>query len=93
MSIELPLYRQEKRETCALGLSMVLAAFGTRVAESDIETEGTLVEGGMLIEEFERTARRYRLVGDIQERTVEQLRQLLEQGKLAIAYIDRAVSI
>jgi hypothetical protein len=92
MSTELPLYRQEKGETCALAcLRMVLAAFGMHVAERDLEAEARMVEGGTAIEELERIARQFGLAADIQERTVEQLRQLLAEGKLAIAYLDRAV--
>jgi ABC-type bacteriocin/lantibiotic exporter with double-glycine peptidase domain len=92
MSIELPLYRQEKRETCALAcLRMVLAAFGTHVSERDLEAEASMEVGGTPLDELGRLARRFGLVADIQERTVEQLRQLLAEGKLAIVYIDRAV--
>src|SRR5260370_1389602 len=92
MSTEIPLYRQEKGETCALAcLRMVLAAFGIHVAESKLEAEASMEEGGTPIEELERIARRFGLEADIQEQTVEQLRKLLAEGKLAIAYLDRAV--
>jgi len=70
---------------------MVLAAYGTQVDEGTIEAESQMVEQGTAIEELERLARQFGLVADIQEMTVEQLRQLLGEGKLAIAYIDRAV--
>jgi len=70
---------------------MVLAAFGTHVAERDLEAEAGMEEGGTPIEELERLARQFGLVAETQERTTEQLRQLLAEGKLAIAYLDRAV--
>jgi hypothetical protein len=70
---------------------MVLAAFGTHVAESELQAEARLEEGGTPIEELARLAQQFGLVADIQERTVEQLRHLLAEGKLAIAYLDRAV--
>jgi hypothetical protein len=92
MSTEIPLYRQEEGETCALAcLRMVLAAFGMHVAESHLEAEASMEEGGTPIEELERIARRFGLEADIQEQTVEQIRKLLAEGKLAIAYLDRAV--
>ncbi len=92
MSYELPLYRQEKDNTCALAcLRMVLAAFGTHVKESKLEIRAHLEIDGTGIGELERLARLFGLVAHIQEATTEQLRQLLAEGKLAIAYIDRAV--
>ena len=92
MSIELPLYGQEKRNTCALAcLRMVLAAVGTRVAEATLEAQPQLQERGTSIDELERLARQFHLVAEIQGTTVEQLREILAAGKLAIAYIDRAV--
>jgi hypothetical protein len=92
MSTELPLYRQEKGETCALAcLRMVLAAFGIHRSERDLEAEARMEEGGTPIEELERLAQQFGLVAHIQEATAEQLRQLLAEGKLAIVYLDRAV--
>jgi len=92
MSTELPLYRQEKAETCALAcLRMVLAAFGIHVSEQDLEAEASMEEGGTPLEELERLARQFGLVAEIHERTAEQIRQLLAEGKLAIVYLDRAV--
>jgi hypothetical protein len=70
---------------------MVLAAFGTNVEESTLEGAGRLEPGGTEIGELERLARQFGLVATIQEATVEQLRQVLTEGKLPIAYIDRAV--
>jgi hypothetical protein len=92
MNFKLPLYRQEKDNTCALAcLRMVLAAYGTEVEEGTIEREAHLSPDGTAIDELERLARRFGLVAEIQERTTEQLHKLLREGKLAIAYIDRAV--
>ena len=92
MNTKLPLFRQEKPNTCALAcLRMVLAAFGAQVAESAIEARANLQEEGTPIEELERLAREFNLVADIQDTTVEELRQILAEGKLPIAFIDRAV--
>ena len=92
MSTELPLYRQEKGETCALAcLRMVLTAFRTFVSERDIEAEASMSEGGTPIDELERLARRFGLVADIREASVDQLQQLLAERKVAIVYLDRAV--
>jgi hypothetical protein len=92
MSIELPLYIQEKRNTCALAcLRMVLAAFGTKVEERELEGRARLEGEGTLIDELERLAREFHLRAEIQETTVEQLQQILLEGKLPIAYIDRAI--
>ncbi len=92
MSIELPLYRQEKRNTCALAcLRMVLAAYGTDVEEDVLEGKARMEPDGTDIGELERLARRFGLVADVQETTINQIRRLLADGKLGIAYIDRAV--
>ena len=92
MSIELPLYHQEKDNTCALAcLRMVLAAFGSPIAESTIEAEAHMEEDGTPIEELERLAGQHGLGVEIQETTLEDLRRILAQGSLPIAYLDRAV--
>ena len=92
MNIALPLYRQEKDNTCALAcLRMVLAAFGTQVEEGVIEAEARMEERGTAIDEVQRLARHFGLVADIQEKTVEQIQTLLAEGKLALACIDRSV--
>jgi hypothetical protein len=70
---------------------MVLAAFGTDVEESTLESQARLEEDGTEIGELARLARQFGLVADIQEAAVEQLRQFLAEGKLVMAYIDRAV--
>ena len=58
MNIELPLYRQEKDNTCALAcLRMVLAAFGTNVRERELETRARMEPEGTLIDEVEALAR------------------------------------
>jgi hypothetical protein len=46
---------------------------------------------GTLIGELKRLARHFGLVAEIEETTTAQLRQLLAQGKVPLAYIDRAV--
>jgi hypothetical protein len=92
MNIELPLYRQEKDNTCALAcLRMVLAAYGTHVEEDVLESQLRMEEEGIPIDELERLARQYDLAAEIQDTTVEELGQLLAAGKLPIAFIDRAV--
>jgi hypothetical protein len=52
MNIELPLYAQERPNTCALAcLRMVLAAYGTHLDESAIEAVATMEDEGAPIEE------------------------------------------
>jgi hypothetical protein len=70
---------------------MVLAAYGTYVEEDVLEAEARLDPTGTEIGELERLAREFGLVAEIEEVTVDQFPQLLAEGKLAIAYIDRAV--
>jgi hypothetical protein len=70
---------------------MVLAAHGVQVDEATIEVQAQMEPTGTAIGELERLARQFGLVAEVQERTTEQLRQLLAEEKLAIAYIDRAV--
>jgi Peptidase C39 family len=92
MSIELPLYTQEKRNTCALAcLRMVLGAFGRHMTESVLEAEACLEARGTSIEELERLARQFQIVAEVREATVEEFRALLWEDKLPIVYIDRAV--
>ncbi len=92
ISIELPLYGQEKANTCALAcLRMVPAAFGTEVGESDLEAHARLQERGTTIDELERLARQFGLAAEIQDTTVEELREILAMGRLPICFIDRAV--
>ena len=92
MSTELPVYQQQKDETCALAcLRMVLAARGKYVPESTIEAEARMEEGGTPIEELERVARHFELVAHIQQTTVDQLRAVLAEGKLPIVYLNRIV--
>ena len=92
MSIEIPHYRQEKANTCGLAcLRMVLAAYGQQVSESELQAQARMEQRGVHIAELERLARLYNLVAEIQETTIDDLRRLLQEGKLPIAYIDRAV--
>ena len=92
MSIELPFYKQEKRNTCALAcLRMVLAAYGRHVPESAIEVQAHAEAGGTEIGELERLARQFRLTAEIRETTVEELGDLLAEGKFSIVYLDRTV--
>jgi hypothetical protein len=46
---------------------------------------------GTPIDELVSLARRYHLLADVQDTTVEGLGRVLAEGKLPIAYIDRAV--
>ncbi|MCI0682649.1 MAG: cysteine peptidase family C39 domain-containing protein [Gemmataceae bacterium] len=92
MGFKLPLYKQQKDNTCALAcLRMVLAAFGTKVSEATIEAAARLEEKGTDIVELQRLARHFNIAAEIEEATVEDLRRLLDENRLAIAYIDRAV--
>ena len=70
---------------------MVLEAFGSSVEESTIEADARMEEEGTEIGELERLARLFGLVADIQEVAIEHFPELLEQGKWAMSYIDRAV--
>lgn len=91
MNTELPLYGQEKRETCALAcLRMVLAAHGRHVQERTLEAKARMVPGGTEIEELERLARLFGVVANIQRATADQLRAILTEEMLPIAYINRA---
>jgi Peptidase C39 family len=92
MSINLPHYRQAKDNTCALAcLRMVLAAFGTHVLESELEALASMEAKGTPIDELVSLAQRYHLRADVQDTTVEGLGSILAEGKLPIAYLDRAV--
>ena len=80
MRIEIPLYAQEKPNTCALAcLRMVLAAFGRQVRESELEVRARMEPQGTPIDELERLARQLQLGAEIQVTTVEGLRQMLAQ--------------
>jgi hypothetical protein len=70
---------------------MVLAGYGTDVEESALANQAHLEEDGIEIGELERLARQFGLAAAIQEATVEQLRQFLAEGKLAMTFIDRAI--
>jgi hypothetical protein len=59
---------------------MVLAAFGTDVAEASIEAYAQMQERGTAIEELERLARHFHLVAEIADTTVEELREILVEG-------------
>lgn len=92
MSIELPLYTQEKRNTCALAcLRMVLAAYGRHVPESELQAQARMESKGTRIDELERLARQFQLVAEIQETPVEELQWILAEGQLPIVYLDRLV--
>jgi hypothetical protein len=70
---------------------MVLAAFGTIVEEHALEAEARMEKRGTLIDELLRLARQYRLGAEIQVTTVGDLHRILAEGRLPIAFIDRAV--
>lgn len=69
---------------------MVLAAHGTHIAESTLESQAGMTPGGTDIEQLEGLARRFGVAAQIQHATVDDLRTILAQGKLPIAYINRA---
>jgi hypothetical protein len=92
MSIKLPHHRQEKDNTCGLACPrMVLAAAGVQVQESELEAQARMDPRGAPLDELERLARRHRLVAEVRQATVDDLRRLLAEGKLPIALIDRSV--
>src|SRR5262245_22879132 len=92
MNLEIPHFRQEKSNTCALVcLRTVLAAYGQQVSEGEVQAQARIEQRGVHIAELERLARLYNIVAEIQETTIDDLSRLLREGKLLIAYIDRAV--
>ncbi len=92
MSVKPPVFCQEKDNTCGIAcLRMVLAAYGWDIAESTLAGQARMEPGGTDIGELERLARHFGLVADLCEMTVEQLGQLLREGRLAMTYLDRAV--
>jgi ABC-type bacteriocin/lantibiotic exporter with double-glycine peptidase domain len=92
MSIELPLYKQENDNTCALAcLRMVLAAYSRHVEERELVAQARMERKGIRIDELERLARQFQLVAEIQQITLAELRSILAEGKLPIAYIDRVI--
>lgn len=91
MASRLPLYGQETNESCALAcLRMVLAANGTFVEEHDLELQAATQAGGTHIQDLERLARRFGLLAQIEQVTPTQLRAIVEKGRLAITYVNRA---
>jgi hypothetical protein len=70
---------------------MILAAYGTHVEESTLESQARMEPDGTDIGELERLARQFGLAAEIQEMTIDRLPQLLSEGKLPIAYIDRTI--
>ena len=70
---------------------MVLAAFGTELPERELQANARMERRGVHIAELERLARSYDLVAEIRVTTIDDLRRLLRQGKLPIAFIDRTV--
>ncbi len=70
---------------------MVLAAFDREVEESDIEAVAKMEVKGTPIDELERLARYFGLTANIETTTPDDLRRILKEGKLPIAYVDRAV--
>lgn len=66
MNIELPHYRQEKDNTCALAcLRTILGAWGTHVPESELEAQARMGARGIPIDELERLARHYHVVARV----------------------------
>jgi hypothetical protein len=70
---------------------MVLAAYRRHVSEGELEAQARMEPRGTRIDELGRLARQHQLVAEIQDTTVEGLREILAEGKLPIVYIDRAV--
>jgi Peptidase C39 family len=92
VSVKPPVYPEEKDNTCALAcLRMILAAHGRNVDENTLERHAHMDPGGTDIGELERLARQFGLTAEVKELTVKELGQLLSEGRLAMAYLDRAV--
>ena len=92
MNIELPLYKQEKVNTCALAcLRMVLAIHGVDVKESELEARVVLKPKGTFIGDLERLARSFYLIAEIRIIAIEDFPLVLKAGGIPIAYVDRAI--
>ncbi len=66
MNIEIPLFVQEKPNTCALAcLRMALAAYGTHLEESVLESRAQMETEGLLITELGSLAEQFNLVAEI----------------------------
>jgi hypothetical protein len=75
MGVDIPHYRQQQENTCALVcLRMVLAAYGIQVTEREIEARTRLVERCVHIAELERLAHLYELEAEIWEATINDQR-------------------
>ena len=59
--------------------------------EYALESQAGLQPKGTPIDELEQLARQFGLVAEVQETTLEDLRRILAEGRLPIAYLDRAV--
>jgi hypothetical protein len=70
---------------------MVLAFWDIHVRENELEARTRMEDRGIPIAELERLAQQYGLVAEIQDVAFEALRDVLTEGRLPIAYIDRAV--
>ncbi len=70
---------------------MVLTAFDRNFEERTLEDQAIMEPQGTEIGEPARLARHCGLIANVRVATIEQLRQVLREGKFAITYIDRAV--
>ncbi len=90
MTSKPPFFAQERYDTCALAcLRMILAHHGSEVGEAELVRATTMQEGGVDIEELARAARRYGLRAEIKELPEDVLRDLVDQERLAIVYLNR----
>src|SRR5207245_1979343 len=79
MNTSIPLFRQERSDTCALAcLRLVLAAFGTDVDEETLARLAVMEPGGTEIREVERMSHYYGLKASTQTPTLEQLDSVLK---------------
>lgn len=77
----LPLYRQEKDDTCALAcLRMILAHCGTEIAENTLAARAPKQPGGVDIEDLRNLAENFGFQATIEQRNLHALAELLAQG-------------
>jgi ABC-type bacteriocin/lantibiotic exporter with double-glycine peptidase domain len=70
---------------------MILASHGVETTEDELVGQADVQHEGVAFEEVARLAQRYRLRNSIEQLDLVRLARLLEQGGLAIAFIDRGV--
>jgi len=85
-----PLFREGKTDNCALAcLRMLLAHYGTDVAEETLEAEAAKQPGGVFIEELAQLARQHGLAAEIKALTLDQIAEQVAAEVFPIVYLNR----